>query len=1554
MNNIRSLYTLLLTLSASVCICSGAWAQSISPGTLTQVPAPSGTGFSLYTPGNYRSDTTINYVRTWVAQQPYTTEAALLNAGSTAGYHQTTQYYDGLDRLVESVQWQMSSQGNDLVASNVYDSIGRETYQFLPYEAPTNSGTFQPNTFSDQSTFYSSTYPTDFPALKGEQVYYGHALIEASPLNRTLQVTARGNSWTGSGVGTVTGYFASDTTDKVPVWTIAFNPPADANNIPRTSAIYAPGTLSKTITVDERGSQVVEYKDLEGQVVEKRVQVANAVVGSGLGAGWLVTQYVYDDLNQLRVVIPPKAVDLINTASDSVSLSVLDGLCFRYEYDYRKRIIAKKVPGAGWNWMVYDQRNRIVFSQDGNQATKNWWLTTLYDGLDRPIMTGMTTYAGTQSQLQQHVDSMTTSPGASIRTDSVHSVSGVVPNLTVSTRQIGDTAYHASSTISFTGTYLSEPNATFVASIVPAGGSSSSVSTTTVIGNPLPSGATFIPLTEHFYDDYTWGTVKKYATNHNSQLDIGSNVYGDSLPAIACALTRGMPTGSRIRVLEDSVNLSLGGWLETASFYDQKGRVVQTQGDNYKGGEDTLTQRYDFTAKVVSSYLSHSNLQASTAIRIKTNNNYDTRGRLQNIQKTVNDNPVLQRTIATYTYSRLGQMKLDIRGKGSNGTPLDTEAYDYNIRGWLKGINRGFTNSALGITTGGTWFGEDIAYDWGFDSTAINGNISGIVWKSGGNNYARAYGYSYDRANRIMYADFNQEFGSTWAKNDPNGGSNGGPSLNIDFTSRMGDGKTYNTAYDDNGNILAMHQLGLVVNQSQVIDSLNYNYGTNPTNQLQGVSDSVKTNTHLGDFYNGNTSVVDYSYDANGNLKEDLNKGINWISYDHLNLPYALSIQPTTGAKGTITYIYDATGTKLEKRVMETPDSSDGQTTTYSTTDYIGGFVYQNNNLQFFSHEEGRVRPYVNPTGQVRVDTLLYDYFIKDHLGDTRMVLTEEQRRDAYPMASMEIGDSALENNYYANLDSSRKPIAGITTGAYPTDNTTNPNQYVAGLGGLSSTVKIGPSITLRVMARDSIYAKVSSWYDQTSQTVSYNPLPVANLVAALSTSLTGVAATLDGVGTSIPSSGLLQPDASNFLTKEPAIPNVPKAYLNWIVFDDQFRFVSSSSSCQQVQPNSTGVLNYLNAAIQVPVSGYIYIYLSNADSLTTVYFDNLQVTQAHGPLTEEEHYYPFGLTMAGISDEALAFGKYNNYRYNGIEQIGDLGLQDYNAYYRNLDPQIGRWWQIDPQANFDESPYASMQNNPIAKMDWLGNYFSWANGTEDTYKKMRAKSAELVKGYMSELSKLDLNSTDDKVQGQIKELTTLINMQGELNSQWDAMENSSIEYHVSGDMPANGEGGNTQYVSSESRVDINLGKNTGNISIMAHEFRHGYGYLDGEMIAGGDGLYDMSDEVVAYNAGFLFADRQTANLVAKGYYDVNWFKSNMMKLSIYKDLTGKDEPMSLGAKAAEYASTHDDYLSHFININRNNSNIVTVKDAIDAANAFSKDHGQQPKYQYGQMLGNK
>jgi RHS repeat-associated protein len=105
------------------------------------------------------------------------------------------------------------------------------------------------------------------------------------------------------------------------------------------------------------------------------------------------------------------------------------------------------------------------------------------------------------------------------------------------------------------------------------------------------------------------------------------------------------------------------------------------------------------------------------------------------------------------------------------------------------------------------------------------------------------------------------------------------------------------------------------------------------------------------------------------------------------------------------------------------------------------------------------------------------------------------------------------------------------------------------------------------------------------------------------------------------------------------------------------------------------------------------------------LFFDNLQVVHARGPLLEETHYYPFGLTMVGISSKAA--GKMENrFKYNGIELNEDLGVNTYDAHFRELDYQIGRWWQIDPKVEGYEaiSPYASMNNNPIRFNDPLGD----------------------------------------------------------------------------------------------------------------------------------------------------------------------------------------------------------------------------------------------------------
>jgi hypothetical protein len=338
----------------------------------------------------------------------------------------------------------------------------------------------------------------------------------------------------------------------------------------------------------------------------------------------------------------------------------------------------------------------------------------------------------------------------------------------------------------------------------------------------------------------------------------------------------------------------------------------------------------------------------------------------------------------------------------------------------------------------------------------------------------------------------------------------------------------------------------------------------------------------------------------------------------------------------------------------------------------------------------------------------VFDYFLKDHLGNVRMVLTTKSDTSQYA-ATMETAAAATENVLFTNIDNTR---SAKPTG-YPTDGTTNPNDYVARLNATNGQ-KIGPSIVLRVMAGDSIQLGAKAFYKSAAANTSSTP--VSSMLAALLQSFSG-AGISDGTHyatgsgsplvTSFTSSSydqLKQKDPSQNLTDK------PKAYLNYVLFDDQFKLVDENSGVRQVQGSPDALQTLSTGKTVINKTGFLYIYTSN-ESGTDVFFDNLVVVHNSGPLLEETHYYPFGLGMAGISSSALKGMSYpeNRKKYNGIElankEFNDgSGVEMYEAYFRNLDPQIGRWWQIDLRPNYAFTPYASMDLNPIKNKDFYGD----------------------------------------------------------------------------------------------------------------------------------------------------------------------------------------------------------------------------------------------------------
>ncbi len=304
------------------------------------------------------------------------------------------QRLDGNEASIEELI--AGDTGKDIITHIDYDAFGRQDKEYLPYADLENAGMYSTTAFTDTDNFY------DVPKYENTANFYSEKHLEASPLSRVLEQGAPGADWvvnkTSDSDHTIKFGYQTNTTNEVRQYTVSLS---YANNtytpqLAGGSTYYDPNELYKTVTKDENwkttdglNHTTEEFKDKQGRVILKRTYNNSAPHD---------TYYVYDDYGNLTYVLPPKVVH-----DSSISSTELSELCYQYKYDNRNRLVEKKIPGKGWEYIVYNKLDQPVLTQDAVQRLLNKWLFTKYDAFGRVAYTGEMTRNISRTILQGYV-----------------------------------------------------------------------------------------------------------------------------------------------------------------------------------------------------------------------------------------------------------------------------------------------------------------------------------------------------------------------------------------------------------------------------------------------------------------------------------------------------------------------------------------------------------------------------------------------------------------------------------------------------------------------------------------------------------------------------------------------------------------------------------------------------------------------------------------------------------------------------------------------------------------------------------------------------------------------------------------------------------------------------------------------------------------------------------------------------------------------------------------------------------------------------------------------
>lgn len=552
---------------------------------------------------------------------------------------QTIQYFDGLGRSVQTVEVMGSPNNKDIIAPVVYNEFGKNPINYLAYvDRFTNgNGRYRNSAITEQNSFYTNP-PT---GLSSNANPYSVTVYNGSPLNRITEQGASGAAWQPQTNPELSHTIRKEyglNNDVIVVSDAKFrgvrryqatSPNNDQNRTLVDAGWYPKNELLLDITKDEnwqtsdgRAGTTETYTDKFGKLILQRTWL-NATVP-------LSTYYVYDKFGNGCFVIPPKAEGDQTTA---ISQNTLNNLCFQYRFDTYNRLVEKKLPGRGWEYMIYNKLDQLIMIQNANQRNKSpqQWSFMKYDALGREIISGIFKDAGSTA------DASGVNP-SNVRRIALQSTSTAQTTLWEKRNNPGVMGY----------TNLSMPNAGIDAYLL-----------------------------VNYFDNYSFPELP---ATYDKRNDYSKR-------------TEGLLTATRVGILEDPSKMlwtinyyNDKGEIVRAYIQNFKSGVVND------ANCDEISNTYSFIGQLTASTQIHKT--SGTNLEIKNKYIYDDQGRKKAVYQQINNEQEV--LISLLEYNELGlPINKKLHSIDNGATALQNLSYSYNERGWLKGISSGLFNMEL-------------------------------------------------------------------------------------------------------------------------------------------------------------------------------------------------------------------------------------------------------------------------------------------------------------------------------------------------------------------------------------------------------------------------------------------------------------------------------------------------------------------------------------------------------------------------------------------------------------------------------------------------------------------------------------------------------------------------------------------------------------------------------------------------------------------------------------------------------------------------------------------